>query len=341
MPKKPAIPWQRALQAIIDANNKKRLDGKVSSNRTQEERAEVIFRGFETLRELGYKLHNPSNFKPKHMQVLGYYWEEKGLSPATIQNAISIFRVFAEWIGKPGMIGPSENYVRNPDSVKRTYAAQEDKSWTARDVDPLAIIQQIAQEDPYVGIQLKVIHAFGLRRKEGVMFHPFLADKGDYLIVTEGTKGNRARHVLVDTPYKRQVLEEAKTFVRINSRKGIGGHIGDPKKTLEQNLDRYSNVMTRFGITKKFFGTTGHGLRAQFACDRLEDRGVTAPVRGGVKGQAPTEIEERAYLETSEELGHSRKSVIAAYAGAVIVVDKETGEPVSSPAPNDHKKEDN
>jgi len=314
--KKP-IPWQRALQNLIDTHNNVRLDGNKSSNRTREERADVLFRGFRTLRELGYKLNNPHNFKPKHMQALGHYWEEKGLSAATIQNAVSIFRVFAEWIGKPGMIGPSEQYVRNKETVKRTYAAKEDKSWTARGINPEDVIAAIALEDPYVGMQLKVIHAFGLRRKEGVMFHPYRADKGDYLIVSEGTKGSRARHVLVDTDYKRQVLEEAKQFART-----VNGHIGNPAKSLEQNLKRYSNLLSRHGITKADFGTTGHGLRAQFACDRLEERGVIAPVRGGEKGAVPADVEEKAYLDTSEELGHSRKSVIAAYAGNVIVVDR-------------------
>ena len=89
-------------------------------------------RGFKELRALNYKLEDVRHFKERHLMVLAQAWEAKGLSASTIQNRISVFRTFAEWIGKPGMILSSENYVKNPESVTRHCVAQWDKTWSGQ-----------------------------------------------------------------------------------------------------------------------------------------------------------------------------------------------------------------
>ena len=161
---------------------------------------------------------------------------------------------------------------------------------------------------------------FGMKGK-GVMFDPFLADQGPVLLVERGTKGARPRFTLIDTDEKRALLEKAKKFVLQN--RGSKGHIGNPNKTLKQNLDRYSNVLKSVGITMANLGITGHGLRAEFVCDRLEERGITAPIRsesGVQESKLSASDQELALKKTSEEVGHSRTSVLAAYCGKFIRV---------------------
>src|SRR5450759_4940096 len=88
-----------------------------------------------------------------------------------IQLQLSFLRVYADaWIGKPGMVHPLADYVDDPARFKRSYAAQEDRSWEGHQVDFKTIVDSVAGIDPRVAAQLALLLAFGLRRKEGVMF---------------------------------------------------------------------------------------------------------------------------------------------------------------------------
>lgn len=310
--------WQDKLQAIIDAHADRKVHSRrATAHKTRHERALVLFRAFKELRALGYKIEDPCNLKPKHLQVLFRAWEQRGLAPATIQNQISFFRIFAGWIGKPDLVGDSATYMADPASVQRSYAATRDKSWRANGVDIQAVHARIEALSAHVAMQFRLVEAFGLRRQEAVMFRPHLADQGAYLHVTEGTKGGRGRAVKIVTDHQRQVLAEAKAFVdRFGG--GAQGHVGRRGKSLEQNLTHYSYVLGRAGATKRELGVTGHGQRAAFVCDTLERHGVTAAVRGGELGARPAEQELRAYQITSEEVGHSRVRVMTAYCGAPV-----------------------
>jgi len=314
--------WRALLQKLLDENNHYyKVNGRsrrTVSHSTRDKRAMVLFHCFQTMRdELGYRIENPSNLKPKHVEALVKYWEQDGLSSSTIQTRMSFLRAFSDWIGKPGMITASVNYVANPKSAKRNYAADRDKGWEANGIDIRSKILEIAVSDPYVGMQLKVASIFGLRRKEAVMFAPGKADDGAYLLVDQGTKGGLKRSVKIDTPEKRAVIDEAKAFVWAHGG-GESGRMSRPGRTLKQNLAKFSNTMSKHGITLRQAGTTAHGLRHQFACDRLAEQGVVAPVRGGQPDQVNREDRAVAYRKVSEELGHSRESVIAAYAGRFI-----------------------
>ena len=39
--------WKDQLKALIDANNQLRYDGKIASDKTQEERAKILFKFFK------------------------------------------------------------------------------------------------------------------------------------------------------------------------------------------------------------------------------------------------------------------------------------------------------
>ncbi len=326
--------WKRALQGLISAHNERHATKpKGVSFKTRSERAAALFRCFRDLHALGFKIRNPYCLGGRHVRALMEDWtapeprsRRRPLSPATIHTELSHLRTFTAWIGKPGLVLPAESYVPDAARVARASVTASDKSWAAREVEPDRLIQDIAAHDPWVGAELRLACAFGLRVKEAVMLQPRLAEKAGgsaldpsdagrpYLELTRGAKGGRLRRIPIDTPAKRAALDAAKALVRSESQ-----YLADPARTLKQNLARLRNVMTKFGVTRSALGVTPHGLRHEYAGDRYEAvAGVAAPVRGGTAPDAATD--ERARLQVAEELGHARLHAASAYLGSRRVV---------------------
>lgn len=133
-PNRRPLTLKMRLREILTKHNPSAAKrNKICGFETQEVREQILYLGFAQLKTLGFHLHDPANFKPKHMRALGLYWENQALAPSTMQTRFSAFRTFCQWIGKEGMIGDSTDYVLDPASVKRTYAAQKDKSWNAKE----------------------------------------------------------------------------------------------------------------------------------------------------------------------------------------------------------------
>ena len=73
------------------------------------------------------------------------------------------------------MVHPLADYVDDPARFKRSYAAKEDRSWEGNAVEFKSVVETVAAIDPRVAAQLALLLAFGLRRKEAVMFMPHIA----------------------------------------------------------------------------------------------------------------------------------------------------------------------
>lgn len=339
--------WKRALQEIIKANNHGHSkQDRTVSHLTRQHRADGLFRIFRLLRAMGFRLA-PRNLGGRHIEQLMRYWTaDPSLGPelvtrlprhrmpelrttpysaAYIQQQLSFLRTFATWIGKPGLVQPASFYVDDVSLVRRKINATTDRSWDAQQVDFDAILKKVAAMDPRVALQLEVMQAFGLRRKEAVMFSPFRAEvpasalpasaaAGPYLMfirVKRGTKGGRLRFTAVRTPGQERALARAREYARTR-----GSHIGGPGVTLKQALARFSNVLSRAGVTRKELGITGHGLRHQFAADLfVELTDLPPPVRGGAVDLDPDALL-AAYLDVAKQLGHGRPQISSAYLGA-------------------------
>jgi hypothetical protein len=91
--------WKSSLARILEECNKFNADGTTASFATQDKYADVLYAGFKTLQEKGYKLTQVEGFRGKHMDILAKHWEQQyqagKLSPATIQGRFSIFRRLA------------------------------------------------------------------------------------------------------------------------------------------------------------------------------------------------------------------------------------------------------
>jgi integrase len=308
--------WKDQLAKITLANNDKRKNGAIASGKTQEDRAKALFVFFSLLNSLGFKTE-PRNIKERHVEAVVLEWERTGLKPGTIQIYLSHVRVFCEWLNKFGMVGEASKYVINKESVTRTYEATEDKSWDDLDIDKYEFLDAIFRYDRYVGMQVLLQDAFGLRRKESIRLRPYIAEQNDVLYISEGSKGGRFRPITVDTEYKRYVIDVCKAFVNFTER-----HMGNPELSLKQTMTRYNNTMKRAKVNGKTLhdlGVSGHGLRAGFAMRELQARGLIPLLRGGKIGQLPKDEELKIRREVSKLLGHNRPEIMTAYSGTSTV----------------------
>lgn len=303
--------WKHSLAQVLRENNGiKATDGTKSSHETQEKRASVLYASFAELRELGYKLQDVRQLKGKHVEALCQSWRSRGLAASTLQNNLSTLRTFASWIGKTGMVEGASRYFQNGEA-SRSSINRTDKSWSAHGVNFEAKLAEIQALDERVAIQVELQEAFGLRNKEAVMLRPHLADKGNYLAVSIGTKGGRDRTLPIVTARQREVLERAKAFAATRT-----ASTADPRRSLKQALDRYTNTLRKAGLTKKVSGVTVYGLRHEYAQERyVVYAGEASPVRGGSLAEHDRGRDRAARLEVAEELGHSRESVSTHYLG--------------------------
>lgn len=308
----PAYTWLERLQAIVDRHAHLAANGsRVLSNQTKELRIERLKHCFRELRGLGYKIDDPRSIKPKHIEALVQHWEQTEKAAATIQNKVSALRTFCSWIGKPGMVKATASYASSPERVKVQTSATESKAWSDHSIDINAKIAEIEAYDRHVGMQVRLCLSFGLRRREAVMMKPHRADRGDVLHVNDGTKGGRDRIVAIDSVLKRETLDAAKELVGPNKNAHMGGKRGG---TLEQALQRYTNVLYRCGVNTRELEVTGHGLRHEYMNDRYEElTGEASPVRGGAKPEKG--VETLARMVVAEEAGHTRLNITAAYYG--------------------------
>lgn len=306
--------WVKSLNDVLKAHNKAAASGgKAVSFATQDARREILEQGLKELRALGYKLPDVRGFKERHMTALGHAWEAKGLSASTIQNRISIFRVFAEWIGKIGMIRGSENYVKNVQSVTRHLVTNIDKTWSGQQKNLADKLESIRKQDQHVAIQLELQRAFGLRMKEAALLKPHMADKDHYLAVNWGTKGGRDRVVPIQNDYQRDVLTRAKSLLS-----NANDSMTPDNYTFKQWRNHYYYVCHQAGISRRD-GITSHGLRHE----RLNEiyhimTGQLSPVKsksGTANIIDDASTDKIARQEIAEVAGHSRKSISGAYCG--------------------------
>jgi len=296
------------LDNVNRVHSRTRISTKPLSIKTQDLRARAICNAFVELRTNGYALQTPYSLKEKHVKFLVDLWVKDGQSGGSIENKLTYLRALIVWMRKPNLVGTLEDYVdRASLGLVRSYVATEDKSWVGNGVDAVAMIEQIAQTDANVAIQLKLQAVFGLRVKESFLLRPAEAVRDERFInVTHGTKGGRPR--IVPMELKISVLEEA---ARLSN--PYSGSTIPHGRTKAQWRDYYYAVIGKHGITKKGLGVTSHGLRHQYLQQMYERlTGVAAPIkRTGERVDRTTH--QAAIQQVVEAAGHSRATKANAY----------------------------
>jgi site-specific recombinase XerC len=296
---------------------------KTVSHKTRQERSQFLRRFFRDLSlKAGFKMApDPRNLGQKHIHAMVQVWQEEQLAPATIQTYLSFLRGLAMWMGKPGFVRGPAHYGLSLQEYQRHENARRDKSWSAQGISTDELLAEVFAYDPLVGASLRLMQAFGLRRKESVQFRPFqhvepfsetgLAverQQADRYVWVKG-KGGRVRWVPLATPAQQAAVQLAQQVVGSRD-----AHMGAPDRDLRRNLRRLDYVLEKFGITLRERGATGHGLRHGRLNDAYEGiTGVPSPVRGG--GAVLPELDRAARLAVSELAGHSRVRASGAYLG--------------------------
>ena len=279
---------------------------------TAEKRKEVILTFFGDLLYLKYDLRSIYDLKQKHLEAVFKFLEAQGQSPATLQNKISIMRIFCEWMGKHGMVTDSSRYVANPFSTKRSMVATEDKSWEGNGVNLMEKIELIRKEDERSAGVLLLCYGFGLRIREAVMMNVFKSDDDRVLMVVNGTKGGRARHVPIEHEWQRNLLDDVKGIVDQVSGKLIMRGV-----TTENWIRRVYYLMKKHDLTLADSGVSAHGLRHQYMHERFEEQlGIPAPVKGGDISLIDKKEFDDATARLMERAGHSRPTIGASYYGS-------------------------
>ena len=279
---------------------------------TQNKRASIIKGFFGDLLHLGFRIEDVNNLKTKHLEAVFTFLEAQGQSPSTLQNKISVMRTFCGWIGKQGMVRESWKYVESKTSVRRSMVVKEDKSWEGNGVMLVDKLVEIAEKDKVVAIELELCLAFGLRVKESVMLRPAVAHQGDFLLLREGTKGDRSRIVPVTDDVQRDVLSRAKLIADKKT-----GFLGGRGKTLAQKTRRFYTVMESFDITLRGEGVSAHGLRHEYMQREFKRLlGIDAPVKGGDLSTLDKQELHIASQILMEQAGHTRVTIGASYYGS-------------------------
>lgn len=301
------------IYLICKENGKKAARTKKNvGTATQDKRRASILLFFSDLFLLGFKIESIFNLKQKHVKAVFHFLEEKGQSSSTLQNKLSVMRVFCGWIGKHGMIVDSADYFKDKDSARRTMVASEDKSWVGNGIDVLSKLQEIGKFDIAVMLWMELCLAFGLRIKEAVSAKVGVVQDGGFVIVREGTKGGRSRVVPIENDVQRDVLRRAQAEAD-----GKTGFLGVRGRTYKQKISRCYYILRKCGITLSDEGVSAHGLRHQYMHESFKNLlGIEPPVRGGDLNDVDKDKLLIATWKLVERAGHSRAAIGASYYGS-------------------------
>ena len=297
---------------------------KTTGHATKKARAYICHMAIKQLKTAGYPIKNLLNIDDRHVSAILTTWTGHGLSPSTMASRISILRWLATALGKRGLVRDPCDYGLAAEDTHRPQVATEDRSWCARGIDTAEQIKRVGDEDAWVGIQLEMSRAFGLRLTEALLIKPRGAHSGDTLRVEEGTKGGRVRVVPIRTDAQREVLERAKKMADRSAR----GNLVPPRRTPAQARQRVYYLCRKHGITKAQLGVTVHGLRHEYANDRYEEVSGTPSVVRGSSAILDKAAEQEALRAVSNELGHARLAITGSYLGPRKRGNSNTGRPV-------------
>ena len=251
----------RQLQVLIAELGTSPMRGsKRVSQDTIQAREHVLRVFFANVRSAGFDVQTVLNLAQKHVAVALRQWVAEELSASTIQTRISILRWFATAIGKPAMIGDPTAYGVPEPATDRSVVV--DGGLPAAH-DPNLVIEKIADAckmDLWVGTQLAMANAFGLRVSEAIMIKPHQADHGGAVRIEAGTKSGRTRVVEIRTPAQLEVLRRAKEVAG----QSLRGSLCPPEMKLRQAKNRLYYVCRKLGLTKTVLGLTPQSLRYQY-----------------------------------------------------------------------------
>ena len=248
--------------------------------------------------------------------------------PATLAGYATIVRHLFRWADKQWLV-PIFDEQLNTEAVTRQLVIELDKTWEGSEVSFADAVERVHIEEPWVAMALIAQDAFGLRRREAIRWHPErdIDLAGGLIQIRVGAKGGRPSIIPIEHHWQHLAAEGLNQFVQKRNLdtlkvQGTDQALAPADKTLLESIYRYTNVFKPVGFNKKQLGVTGHWLRAGYVCRRLSELGVIPVVKGGEGAHEDAEQDAIVHRLVSESVGHSRKNVIGAYAGAAHVKER-------------------
>ncbi|MBK4736092.1 phage integrase N-terminal domain-containing protein [Noviherbaspirillum pedocola] len=313
--------WMKKLDAICQKHADKKVHGGGAKERTRKGRREILFKIFGRLHELGYRIHNVEKLEERHIKAFAVdAWYKRKYKPKTLNGELSTLRVFGGWIGQPNLVKDAAHYLPevDPEEFVVSGVAKKSKSWTECGIDVLQKIKEADAEDWRFGMALRLMLAFGLRRKEALACYPHKSteNKVGWQVYPDEAKNSRPRVILIEHESQRKVIEYVKSKVKKNERMRWMTDHGGHEITLDQAMKHFNYLMRKIGVTKALTGTSGHGLRAQFVENYAVISGFVPPTLGGDGSELSKDDLKAKRAAASETLGHSRIIVTNSYYGA-------------------------
>lgn len=287
--------WRKELSQLLDKHDgMASLSGKIVNHKTRKARAGAYRRMFTLLRQAGFKI-GPLSLGGKHVEFLMQYWTadpraleglrtrnsklemlEAPYSPSYILQQTSFLRTICEWTGKLGLVMPARRYVSDPALVSCTAPNLLSLADPSRYLDRIVVLRSVTRADPLVGLQLELLLAFGLKRREAVAFCPTLAEvpphalpagakPGDYIAIVRvirGTPSGHVRLIPLRNAQQRELFDRAKAAAA-----EVGALVSDSDRSVKQATTRFTNVLRRNGVTLRRLGVTPHWAKHEFAAD--------------------------------------------------------------------------
>lgn len=237
--------------------------------------------------------------------------DNEDMKVAYAQNLLSTINVVMEAMRKDKALAikPAQ-WVGNRSNVRTTIPTTLERSKTD---EPFRRLRLNSQEQTLNVAQL--CRTFGLRFKEASLLNTKQAlqqaERLGRINITEGTKGGRGKGADRWVPVNQHQIQLLKEAAQIQ---GNQTNLIPPGKSYIQWRD---HAYYQWRTVNNDTGIRGfHDLRAAYACERyLELTGFPAPVVNGIR-QADKGLDTQARVILSQELGHNRLDVMAAYIGS-------------------------
>lgn len=305
------IPCLISLNKILATHNKFRSDmKKIASNKTQRDRRNFYEKFFRDLHLDGYELPSVHGVGTRHVEHMIKKWVDEDKSNSSFANYLSMLKTFCTWINKNGMLNKVDLSLIPEHKLTRPVKATKNKDWST-DEDFWGRIQAVLKHDIYVGCQLLLMYAFGLRSAEARCLKVHRADGDKFLHVHWGTKGGKKRSVPNEYPVQRDVLDFAKSLVP----SVFLSYSTTPRKYSKKQWENHFYHILRKNSISMQDGRVAHGLRHGYAHRQLTAKtGLLPPIISGLK-LPKSEAVKAAKMEVSDALGHVRESITDAYIG--------------------------
>ena len=256
--------------------------------------------------DLGYNRNGTAkNLTESDIRGLVSAWQDRGLEVGTIQNKMTTVRHILSAADNKIAISNVELGISEGRDVLNS--ANVNKACS------LPAAEKLSSMDKTLSGAILLSAAYGLRRDESLYIVHALTQRhsvseNNKLIIPRGKgKGTVARTF--------EMRDNGATLRAVaQSVAGLKTYTKESKSRIENFRNRLENSV------RKFDNLNMHGLRHSYAQERYTSlTGLIAPAAGGLKYNDMSDVQKESYnsacKEISQELGHTRETIIRSYVG--------------------------